>query len=276
VIEKPTIQTAQEERDLVEQHEELLREGAGSRQGAEMLPAWLIVGFLALAFLGAGYLFWNSGGFSAKVFNPARVAWDGAGSGGASAAPDPMVIGKRVFVQNCAVCHQQNGLGVAGQFPPLVGSEWVLAQDWHGDNHIVKIVLNGFHGPVTVKGQQYNNVMAPWGKVLKDEQIAAVLTYVRNEWGNQAPPITKEFVSKIREQTKDRTEPWTQKELQAVDRVLVGDGAAAPAPAGTAPGAPAAPAPAAPAPAAPAPAAPAPAAPAPAAPAPAAPPGAEE
>ena len=45
-----------------------------------MLPAWLIVGFLALAFLGAGYLFWNSGGFSAKVFNPARVAWDGAGS----------------------------------------------------------------------------------------------------------------------------------------------------------------------------------------------------
>ena len=98
---------------------------------------------------------------------------------------------------------------------------------------------------MTVKGQQYNNVMAPWGKVLKDEQIAAVLTYVRNEWGNQAPPITKEFVSKIREQTKDRTEPWTQKELQAIERVLVGDEPprrarrAAPA----APGAPAAPAP---------------------------------
>ncbi|HEU4678254.1 MAG TPA: cytochrome c [Terrimicrobiaceae bacterium] len=252
MIEKPTIQRTHEERDLVEQHQELLDEGAASRQGAEMLPAWLIVGFLALAFLGAGYLFWNSGGFSAKVFNPARVAWDGAGTGGASAAPDPMVIGKRVFIQNCAVCHQQNGEGVAGQFPPLVGSEWVLAQDWHGDNHIVKIVLHGFHGPVTVKGQQFNNVMAPWGKVLKDEQIAAVLTYVRNEWGNKAPPITKEFVSKIREQTKDRTEPWTQKELQATDRVLVGDGAApAPAPAGAAPAAPGTPAaPAAPTPAA--------------------------
>ena len=67
--------------------------------------------------------------------------------------------------------------------------------------------------------------MAPWGKVLKDEQIAAILTYVRNEWGNKAPPITKDFVSKIREQTKDRTEPWTQKELQAIGRVLVEEAA---------------------------------------------------
>jgi mono/diheme cytochrome c family protein len=239
VIEKPTSQRAQE-RDIVEQHEGLLRETDGTREGAEVLPTWLVIGFLALTFLGAGYLFWNSGGFSVKVFNPARVAWDGAGSGGAAAAPDPMVVGKRIFTQNCAVCHQQTGLGVPGQFPPLAGSEWVLAEDWHGDNHIVRIVLHGFQGAVTVKGEQFNNVMAPWGKVLKDEQIAAVLTYVRNEWGNKAPPITKDFVSKIREQTKDRTEPWTQKELQAIERVLVEE-AAAPA---------AAPAPAAPAPAA--------------------------
>ena len=81
--------------------------------------------------------------------------------------PIPWLIGKRVFTQNCIVCHQQTGLGVPGQFPPLAGSEWVLSQDWHGDNHIVKIVLHGFQGLVTVKGQQFNNVMAPWGKVLK-------------------------------------------------------------------------------------------------------------
>ena len=219
----------------MQQHVDLLRESNASREGAELLPTWLIIGFLVLAFLGAGYLFWNSGGFSVNVFNPARVAWDGSG-GGAAAAPDPMVVGKRLFTQNCAVCHQQTGLGVAGQFPPLAGSEWVLAQDWHGDNHMVKIVLHGFHGPVTVKGEQFNNVMAPWGKVLKDEQIAAILTYVRNEWGNQAPPITKEFVSQIREQTKDRTEPWTQKELQATERLLVQDATPA-APAGGASGA---------------------------------------
>jgi hypothetical protein len=73
--------------------------------------------------------------------------------------------------------------------------------------------------------------MAPWGKVLKDDQIAAVLTYIRNEWGNQAPPIPADFVAKIREETKDRTEPWTQKELQAINREIVGEAAAAPAPA---------------------------------------------
>jgi mono/diheme cytochrome c family protein len=234
VTNKPTNDSLQEA-DLVQQHGELLREANSSREGAELLSPWLIIGFLALAFLGAGYLFWNSGGFKVNVFNPARVAWDGAGSGGPAAAPDPMVIGKRVFTQNCAVCHQQTGLGVPGQFPPLAGSEWVLSQDWHGDNHIVTIVLHGFQGAVTVKGQQFNNVMAPWGKVLKDEQIAAVLTYVRNEWGNKAPPITKDFVAKIREQTKDRTEPWSQKELQAIGRVLVEEAAAAPAPAGASP-----------------------------------------
>ena len=235
-----------EDADLVEQHDELLREASSSREGAEWLSPWLVAGFLAVAFLGAGYLFWNSGGFKVTVFNPARVAWDGSGSGGPAAAPDPMVIGKRIFTQNCAVCHQQNGLGVAGQFPPLAGSEWVLSQDWHGDNHIVKIVLNGFQGQATVKGQQYNNVMAPWGKVLKDDQVAAVLTYVRNEWGNKAPPIPKDFVAKIREQNKERTEAWTQKELQAIGRVLVEEAAPATPPAGATP----APAGAAPAPAA--------------------------
>ena len=118
----------------------------------------------------------------------------------------------------------------------------MLSEDWHGDNHIVKIVLHGFQGQATVKGQQYNNVMAPWGKVLKDDQVAAVLTYVRNEWGNKASPINKDFVAKIREQNKDRTEAWTQKELQAIGRVLVREAAAAtpttgatPAPAGAAP-----------------------------------------
>lgn len=214
----------------MESHEPLLRESSTPSAGSESLSPWLMVTFLAIAFLGAGYLFWNSGGFQANVFNPSRVAWDGAGTGGAAAAPDPMVIGKKVFTQSCAVCHQASGQGVAGQFPPLVGSEWVLSKDWHGDNHIVKIVLNGLQGPVTVMGAQYNNAMAPWGGILKDDQIAAVLTYVRNTWGNQAPPITKEFVAQIREETKDRKDPWTQKELKAIERVLVGEAAAAPAP----------------------------------------------
>lgn len=207
----------------------------------EPVSTWLIVLIMVLMFGGGMFLFANSGGFKSDVYNTNAVSWSGAGSRAGAAAPDPMVVGKRVFTQNCAVCHQASGLGVPGQFPPLAGSEWVMGKEWHGDNHIVKIVLNGLQGTVEVKGQKFNNAMAPWGGVLKDDQIAAVLTYVRNEWGNQAPPISKEFVAKIREKNKDRKDPWTQKELQAIEREM-SDAAAAPA--GAAP-APAAPAPAA-------------------------------
>jgi len=196
----------------------------------EHVSLWLIVLIMGLMFFGGMFLWANSGGFQSDIYNTDKISWSGAGAGGPAAAPDPMVVGKRVFTQNCAVCHQASGLGVAGQFPPLVGSEWPLSVGWHGDNHLVEIVLNGLQGVVTVKGQPYNNAMAPWGTVLKDDQIAAVLTYVRNEWGNKAPPIPKEFVAKIREQTKGRTDPWTQKELQAIGRELVGEAVAAPAP----------------------------------------------
>ncbi|OHE78138.1 MAG: hypothetical protein A3F67_00845 [Verrucomicrobia bacterium RIFCSPHIGHO2_12_FULL_41_10] len=129
------------------------------------------------------------------------------------------VVGKKVFTQNCAVCHQSTGLGVPGQFPPLVGSEWVLSQDWHGDNHLVKNVLYGLQGPVTVKNIPFNNAMAPWNQ-LSDQQIAGVLTYIRSEWGNNAPPITTEFVAKVRADTKPRTEAWTMAELKAIPREL--------------------------------------------------------
>lgn len=215
------------------------RELAEPLEGGAPVPLWLLVVFFVIVAWGGFYLAFNSGGFLPNVYDANKVAWDGSGSGGAAAAPDPMVIGKRVFNQTCVVCHQANGEGVAGQFPPLVGSEWVLAQSWHGDNHIVRIVLQGLQGPVTVKGQQYNNAMTPWGKTLSDQQVAAVLTYVRNEWGNKAPPISPEFVAKVREETKDRTDPWTQKELQGINRELVEEAAAAPAPEAPAGGAPA-------------------------------------
>lgn len=206
----------------------VLREKAEPKESSAPVPLWMVLVFGFLLAWGGFYLAFNSGGFLPNVYDANKVSWEGGGSS-VAAAPDPMVLGKRVFTQNCVVCHQASGQGVPGQFPPLVGSEWVLGTDWAGDNHIVTIVLHGLQGVVTVKGSQYNNAMAPWGGVLKDDQIAAVLTYVRNEWGNKAPPITKEFVAKVREETKGRTEPWTQKDLQAIGKELVGDAAAQPA-----------------------------------------------
>ena len=199
-----------EDHDIVSMHAGTAREPASTA---------LVVFIMGTMFFSGLFLFSNSGGFQSSVYNADAVSWSGEGGGDAKSA-DPMILGKSVFMRNCALCHQATGLGAAGQFPPLAGSEWVLAKDWHGDNHIVRIVLNGLHGPVTVKGQPFDSAMAAWGTVLKDEQIAAVLTYIRNEWGNKAPPISTEFVARIREENKDRRDAWTQAELKAIPREM--------------------------------------------------------
>lgn len=183
----------------------------------EPVKLWLLGVIMAVMFVGGMFLWANSGGFSSSVYDPARLV-AGKGNGAPKPTPDPRMVSKRLYMQNCAVCHQPNGMGIPGTYPPLVGSEWVLGQEWHGDNHIVRIVLHGLEGPITVEGRSFNNVMTPWGGVLKDDQIAAILTYVRSEWGNSAPPISNEFVAQVREETRDRRAAWTQKELQEIPR----------------------------------------------------------
>ncbi|MEO8204704.1 MAG: cytochrome c [Chthoniobacterales bacterium] len=227
------------EMNVGEVHGSILQEKKDSHVGYEPIPVWLIAIFIAIIFWAGSYLSFYSGGFKADVFDANIVSWAGGGAGQQAGPPDPMVVGKRVFSQNCVVCHQQTGLGVAGQFPPLVGSEWVMSQDWHGDNHLVKIVLMGMQGPVTVKGIPFNGAMPPWNQ-LKDEQIAAVLTYVRNEWGNKALPISADNVKQIREELKGmgRSEPWSQADLQKIPKQIFTPAAdSAPAP-GAAPAAP--------------------------------------
>lgn len=210
-------------------HGAILREKDDPRDGYEPIPLWLVSAFMALVFWAGAYLSFYSGGFQADVFDPVQVSWAGGGAA-VKGPPDPMVVGKRLYTANCVACHQPTGQGVAGQFPTLVGSEWVLGGDWHGDNHLVKILLNGLQGAIQVKGETYNGAMPPW-KQLKDEQIALILTYIRNEWGNSAPPITAEQVAKIREETAAQTEPWTQSQLQAIPAVRF-ESAAPPAPEG--------------------------------------------
>jgi mono/diheme cytochrome c family protein len=156
----------------------------------------------------------NSGGFRADVFEVSDAA-EADRRTDTTGPIDPKILGKRVFTQSCVVCHQITGLGVPGQFPPLAGSEWVTGGDWHGDNHLVAILLKGLQGPVQVKGMTFNNAMPTW-RQLSDEQIAAVLNYIRSEWGNAAAPISSDYVKAIREQTAGRVEPWTAKTLQTM------------------------------------------------------------
>ena len=115
----------------------------------------------------------------------------------------------------CAVCHGPEGRGLEGQFPPLAGSEWVLAP---GPNRLIRIALNGLAGPIKVLGRDFNSAEPAWRDVLSDEEIAAVLTYVRTngKWGNTAAPVFPAQVKAIREATRSRTGPWTAAELQAI------------------------------------------------------------
>lgn len=195
-------------------HDHHQNEGGDGQASSAPLSPWIVGGFMLSLFLGGLYLSFNSGGFRSDVYESNAVNW--AGGGTQAAAPvDPKVVGKRLYSQNCVVCHQASGQGVAGQFPPLAGSEWVNGSAKHGENHLVLLMLHGHQGPMNVMGGAYNNAMPQW-KQLSDEQIAAVLTYIRSDWGNNAPAIDPAFVAGIRSEHKDQSDPWTQSQLMAM------------------------------------------------------------
>ena len=193
----------------------------GTEETNRPLSPWLVGAFMLTLCWAGFYLAFNSGGFRQDVYESNAVNWAGGGAG-AAAPVDPKVVGKRLYTQNCVVCHQPSGMGVSGQFPPLAGSEFVLAQGNMGDNHLVMLVLNGLQGHFMVKGQAYNNAMAPW-KQLTDEQIANILTYIRSDWGNNAPAITPTFVSQIRKETASVSDSYTQEQLMAMPAVKTTD-----------------------------------------------------
>ncbi|MCU0636340.1 MAG: cytochrome c, partial [Gemmatimonadaceae bacterium] len=142
----------------------------------------------------------------------AQVGLDAAASGDAPAAGavDPIAEGKRIFGANCQACHQADGKGVSGAFPPVVGSEWVT-----GDEAVlVKILLNGLQGPITVAGNSYNGMMPAWREALSDADIAHVATYLRQWAPNAAPAVSEATVKTLREQTAARTGAWTAAELK--------------------------------------------------------------
>ena len=93
----------------------------------------------------------------------------------------------------CSACHQPTGLGIPGAFPPLAGSEWVNGPV----ENLIRIQLRGLMGEIEVKGVKYNSVMPP-NATMSDDQIAEVLTYVRNEWGNKGSAVTPDMVKALR------------------------------------------------------------------------------
>ena len=177
------------------------------------LPVWFFVVLGVGVFWGMTYLDNNAGGFSPVVYQ--RFVSSNYLGTLRIRGPEEEQMAAGLAVYNkptCVACHQPNGLG-GGANPPLAGSEWVLEPD---PARLIRIVLHGLQGPIEVKGQSYNAAMLPWKDSLTDAEIANVLTYIRKAWGNDAPAVTTNVVTEIRETTSGRNTSWTGPELQQI------------------------------------------------------------
>lgn len=193
-------------------HGQLRKQKPNKASGYPLLPLGILGLMCSAVFFGSIYLAHYSIRFDPLVVNETASRL----KPGAVVAPTvtPAMLGKKVYTTVCAACHQVNGQGVPGAFPPLAGSEWAQGDE----ERIIRIVLHGLNGPITVEGKEFNSAMASLGAVLKDDQIANVLTYVRQEWGNKAPDVKAETVARVRAETGSRTAPWTAPELLKIGK----------------------------------------------------------
>ena len=125
-----------------------------------------------------------------------------------------MMAGKAIYSRDgfCITCHQPDGKGLeAAGFPPLTATNWVLGSD----ERIIKIVLKGIYGPIEVNGKKYPGQvpMTPFEGMLKDEEVAAVITYVRNSFGNKAAAVTADKVKSVRASIKGKVGFYTPEDL---------------------------------------------------------------
>lgn len=175
------------------------------KAGMSVMPMWLMLVMAVLAYRGCLQVD-QAGGFQAKVYPPYHEPPPQIGG-----AVDPIAEGRKRYEMYCAICHQANGLGLPGQFPPLAGSDWVQAE---GINRIGRIVMNGIQGPIKVNGVDFNNAMPPWKDAIpSDEDVAYILSYIRGSWGNKASVVTAAEVKAIREDEKSRNSAWSADEL---------------------------------------------------------------
>ena len=127
---------------------------------------------------------------------------------------EAMKMGKQIYLRDgfCTTCHQPNGKGLsASGFPPLNESNWVVGSE----ERLIKIVLRGMYGPIVVNGKKYPGQvpMTPFGGMLNDKEVAAVLTYIRNSFGNKAPAVEESTVKKVRAAIKPKEGFYSPDEL---------------------------------------------------------------
>lgn len=122
---------------------------------------------------------------------------------------DGLVARGRSLFAHCMTCHQANGRGLPPVYPPLDESRFVTGSP----ERLARILLHGLQGRIEVQGRVYDQAM-PAAPFKKDADVAAIMSYIRQAWDNDADPVTPEFVAKVREETNERRQPWTPAELE--------------------------------------------------------------
>lgn len=200
---KPTVeQAAYTDEAFLKAHSDDIYEDEDNSIQFSKIPLVVFGIFWVMLFWAGLYFDWHNDDFSTYAYKPV--------AGEVEAGPfDWKIEGPKLYKVNCASCHQANGMGLPGAFPPLAGSQWVSGDE----DRIIKIVLNGLKGPIEVKGETYNSAMIPFGNVLNDEEVQAVVSYVRTHFGNTAEEVTVEAVTAVRAEVGSRNSQWTAEEL---------------------------------------------------------------
>jgi len=186
-------------------------DAAEPRAGVVAVPVWILVLLFVLLYWGMVYFDQHSGWFSPQVYAPYRSMEELALYQPPSGGID-LMRGRAVYENLCGLCHGNDGKGKPGQAPPYVGSDWALGSP----NRMIRIPLAGLAGAIQVNGQEWNLSMPAMGAALTDDDLAAVLTYIRQSWGNKASAVTPDQVKAVRTEVGNRTQPWTAAELNAI------------------------------------------------------------
>jgi len=177
------------------------------------VPIGIIVLTLVLLFLGMVYFDHHSGWFNSQVYGPYASAEELESYQPKSGEAALLANGKARYDLVCGLCHGVDGLGKPNQAPPLAGSEWVNTK---GFQRPMSIPLEGVSGSLEVKGQTWNLSMPAMGAAMSDSDLADVLTYIRNSWGNQGSPVTADDVKALRAKTGAHPQPLTSENLKAL------------------------------------------------------------
>jgi mono/diheme cytochrome c family protein len=177
------------------------------------LPMWILGLMVVLLYLGAVYFDHHGGWFNAQVYAPYASADELDAYQPKSGAAAELAHGRKVYEQVCGLCHGVDGLGKPGQAPPLAGSEWVKTK---GIQRLTHIPLAGVNGNIQVEGKDWNMSMAPMGAALADADLAAVLTYIRGSWNNNASPVSAEDVKAARATIGAHPQPMSGDQMKTM------------------------------------------------------------